>query len=135
VVELSHSGDDRGKVWNRRILLGAVRSGEGPLTEHITATQAQPPERVFMVESGCGAVVLGRPCRLPPLSRRVGLLHWEGFTADIGVSVEAAIEAGGRLGPEVLEYCDPLVGHHAARIESGAVQRFEFFLQPAGADA
>jgi len=21
-----------------------------------------------MVESGCGAVVLGRPCRLPPLS-------------------------------------------------------------------
>ena len=32
----------------RRILLVAVRSGEGPLTEHITATQAQPPERVFM---------------------------------------------------------------------------------------
>jgi hypothetical protein len=32
----------------RRILLIAVRSGEGPLTEHITATQAQPPERVFM---------------------------------------------------------------------------------------
>jgi hypothetical protein len=25
-----------------------LRSGEGPLTEHITATQAQPPERVFM---------------------------------------------------------------------------------------
>ncbi|MGC1886112.1 MAG: hypothetical protein WA709_08450 [Stellaceae bacterium] len=32
----------------RRILLVAVRSGEGPLTEHITATQTQPPERVFM---------------------------------------------------------------------------------------
>jgi hypothetical protein len=27
----------------------AVRSGEGPLTEHKTATQAQPPERVFML--------------------------------------------------------------------------------------
>ena len=27
---------------NRRILLVAARSGEGPLTEHITATQAQP---------------------------------------------------------------------------------------------
>jgi hypothetical protein len=32
----------------RGILLVAVRSGEGPLTEHITATQVQPPERVFM---------------------------------------------------------------------------------------
>jgi hypothetical protein len=67
--------------------------------------------------------------------RRVGLLHREGFAADIGVSVEAAIEAGGRLGPELLEYCDPLVDHRAARIEGGAVQRFEFFLQPADADA
>jgi hypothetical protein len=37
---------------NRRILVVAVRSGEGPLTEHITATQAQPPERVFMPLSG-----------------------------------------------------------------------------------
>jgi hypothetical protein len=36
------------KIWNRRILLVAVRSGEAPLTEHITATQAQLPERVFM---------------------------------------------------------------------------------------
>ena len=36
------------EVRNWRILLVAVRSGEGPLTEHITATQAQPPERVFM---------------------------------------------------------------------------------------
>src|SRR5258707_13992667 len=36
----------------RRILLVAVRSAEGPLTEHITATQAQPQERVFMPRSG-----------------------------------------------------------------------------------
>ena len=35
----------------RRNLAVAVRSGEGPLTEHITATQAQPPERVFMPHS------------------------------------------------------------------------------------
>jgi hypothetical protein len=34
------------------ILLVDVRSGEGPLTEHITATQAQPPERVFMPHCG-----------------------------------------------------------------------------------
>jgi hypothetical protein len=33
---------------NRRILLVAVHSGEGRLTEHITATQAQPPELVFV---------------------------------------------------------------------------------------
>ena len=33
----------------RRILLVAVRSGEGPLTEHTTAAQAPPPERVFML--------------------------------------------------------------------------------------
>jgi len=44
-------------VCFRRILLVAVRSGEGPLTEHITATQAQPPERVFMP--------LSRPSRRP----------------------------------------------------------------------
>jgi hypothetical protein len=36
----------------RRILLVAVRSAEGPLTEHITATQAQPQERVFMPHIG-----------------------------------------------------------------------------------
>ena len=35
----------------RRNLAVAVRSGEGPLTEHIAATQAQPPERVFMPHS------------------------------------------------------------------------------------
>jgi hypothetical protein len=34
----------------RRNLAVAVRSGEGPLTEHITATQTQPPERVFEVD-------------------------------------------------------------------------------------
>src|SRR6202040_4308058 len=67
--------------------------------------------------------------------RRVGLLHREGFAADIGVLVEAAIEARGRLGPELLEYGNPLIGHRAARIEGWAVQRLEFFLQPAGADA
>ena len=33
---------------------------------------------------------------------RVRLLRREGFAADVGVSVEAAIEAGGRLGPELL---------------------------------
>jgi hypothetical protein len=37
---------------NRRILLVAVRSGEGPLTAHITATQAQPPERILLPHSG-----------------------------------------------------------------------------------
>ena len=47
------SGSGRGDQGNpvpyrHRILLVAVRSGEGPLTEHTTATQAQPPERVFM---------------------------------------------------------------------------------------
>ena len=36
----------------RRYLVVAVRSGEGPLTEHITATQARPPERVFMPHTG-----------------------------------------------------------------------------------
>src|ERR1700719_2721920 len=67
--------------------------------------------------------------------RRVGVLHGEGFAGDIGVLVEAAIEARGRLGPELLEYGNPLIGHRAARIEGWAVQRLEFFLQPAGADA
>jgi hypothetical protein len=33
-----------------------------------TAVDHRPPERRRWVESGCGAVVLGRPCRLPPLS-------------------------------------------------------------------
>jgi hypothetical protein len=37
--------------WFRRILLIAVRSDEGPLTEHITATQVQPPGLVFMPHS------------------------------------------------------------------------------------
>src|ERR1700731_867142 len=64
--------------------------------------------------------------------RRVGLLHREGFAADIGVLVEAAIEARGRLGPELLEYGNPLIGHRAARIEGWAVQRLEFLLQPSG---
>src|SRR5580704_7298980 len=67
--------------------------------------------------------------------RRVGLLHREGFAADISVLVEAAIEARGRLGPELLEYGNPLIGHRAARTERWAVQRLEFFLKPAGADA
>jgi hypothetical protein len=55
------------KAWNvsiRRILLVAVRSGESPLTEHITATQAQPPERVFMPLSG--------HCRGPTRTARSG---------------------------------------------------------------
>ena len=47
-VRLRWFDHDAANGRNRRILLGAVRSGEGPLTEHITATQAQPPERVFM---------------------------------------------------------------------------------------
>jgi hypothetical protein len=67
--------------------------------------------------------------------RRVRLLHREGFAADIGIAVEATVEAGGRLRPELLEDRDPLVGHRAARLEGGAVQRLEFLLQPAGADA
>ena len=44
-------GSGRVNGRNRRILLVDVRSGEGPLTEHIAATQAQPPERVFMPRS------------------------------------------------------------------------------------
>jgi len=66
--------------------------------------------------------------------RRVRPLDREGFAADIGVMVEAAVEAGGRLGPQLLEDRDPLIGHGTPRIERGAVQRLEFLLQPAGAD-
>src|SRR5215475_12152026 len=73
----------------------------------------------------------GMPANPDP---RVRLLRREGFAADIGVAVEAAIEAGWRLGPELLENRDPLIGHCTASIESGAVQRLKFFLQPAGAD-
>ena len=49
----SAGGDARNPVdgRKRRYLVVAVRSGEGPLTEHITATQAQPPERVFMPQT------------------------------------------------------------------------------------
>jgi len=60
-------GGEAGKVRNRRILLVAVRSGEGPLTEPITATQAQPPERVFMP--------LKRPCRRDRGTARSGGLR------------------------------------------------------------
>src|SRR6516164_5056621 len=66
--------------------------------------------------------------------QRVRPLDREGFAADIGVMVEAAVEAGGRLGPQLLEDRDPLIGHGTPRIERGAVQRLEFLLQPAGAD-
>jgi hypothetical protein len=43
--------------------------------------------------------------------RRMSASRGEGFAADIGVLVEAAIEARGRLGPELLEYGNPLIGH------------------------
>jgi hypothetical protein len=36
----------------RRISPVEAHSGEGPLTEQMTATQAQPPERVFMPHFG-----------------------------------------------------------------------------------
>jgi hypothetical protein len=37
----------------------------GSSSKNVTKEEAQALSRV---ESGCGAVVLGRPCRLPPLS-------------------------------------------------------------------
>src|SRR6202040_75075 len=69
----------------------------------------------------------------PPQAAAIGatiqISRWLG--SEIGSAVEAAIEARGRLGPELLEYGNPLIGHRAARIEGWAVQRLEFFLQPA----
>ena len=67
--------------------------------------------------------------------RRMRLLQREGFAADVGIAVELAVEAGGRLRPELLEDRDPFVGHRAAPLEVGAVQRLELLLQPADADA
>src|SRR5262245_2911797 len=58
--------------------------------------------------------------------RWVRLLQRERFAADIGVAVETAIKAGGRLRPELLEDRDPFIGHRTARLEGGAVQRLEF---------
>src|SRR5580693_7669969 len=66
--------------------------------------------------------------------RRVRLLHREWFAADIRILVKTTIEAGGRLGPELLEDRDPFISHRTARLEAGAVQRLELFPQPAGAD-
>jgi hypothetical protein len=60
-LPLNH-GYQIASVRFRRILLVAVRSGEGLLTEHITATQAQPPERVFMCRvSDTGPLMIDPP--------------------------------------------------------------------------
>ena len=58
---------------------------------------------------------------------RVRLLHGKRFAANIGVSIEPAIEAGGRPGPELLEDRDPFVGHGAALIEGRTVECLKFF--------
>src|SRR5271165_1107911 len=39
-----------------------------PRGSSLLGHSASHSEWLFLVESGCGAVVLGRPCRLPPLS-------------------------------------------------------------------
>src|SRR5262245_56084922 len=57
--------------------------------------------------------------------RRMGLLQRERFGADVGVAVELSLEARRRGGPELLEDREPLVGHRAAPVEVGAVQRLE----------
>lgn len=53
---------------NRRISPVALRHGEGLITDPTTAVQRWSRERVFMVESECGAVAVGRTYLLPPLS-------------------------------------------------------------------
>src|ERR1700733_1367224 len=63
------------------------------------------------------------------------LLQREGLRADIGITVVGASKAGGRLGPELLEYRNPLIGHGAAFVEVGTAQRLEFLFQPADAHA
>src|SRR5215471_8998057 len=72
-----------------------------------------------------GGAPQGGPRMAPDPDRRMRLLHREGLAADIGVAVEAAIEAGGRLRPQLLEDRNPLIGHRTPRSEGGAVQRFE----------
>src|SRR5205823_109330 len=52
----------------RRILPAVARSREGPLAEPIAGARACRWELVFMVESECGAVAVGRTYLLPPLS-------------------------------------------------------------------
>src|SRR4051812_23562032 len=52
----------------RRIFLVAAHPGEGRLTQPTTATPAWQREPLFMVESECGAVAVGRTYLLPPLS-------------------------------------------------------------------
>src|SRR6185437_878599 len=67
--------------------------------------------------------------------RRMRLLQRKGFGAYVVVAVEPAREAGGRLRPELLEDREPFVGDGAAPVEIGRVERLEFLLEPAGADA
>ena len=67
--------------------------------------------------------------------RRMRLLHGKGFSANVGIAVIFACEAGGRLGPELFENANPFIGHGAALVEVGAVQRLELLFQPADAHA
>ena len=71
-----------GNVCNRRILLVVVRSGEGPLTEHITATQAQPPERVFMPHSRPSKKLTGLGGG-PIYAKKIGVCRREGQLAKL----------------------------------------------------
>jgi hypothetical protein len=69
---------------NRRILFVAVHSGEGRLTEHITATQAQPPELVFMPLSGRrvpAGIATASVCQVVKTAPRVGSLDRQRPTA------------------------------------------------------
>ena len=86
--------------------------------------------------SPCRAVRRSAAREWPPTQiGGCGFCSGKGSAADVGIVVELAGEAGGRAGPELLEDRDPFVGHGAAPVEIGAVQRLEFLLQPADADA
>ena len=86
--------------------------------------------------SPCRAVRRSAAREWPPTQiGGCGFCSGKGSAADVGIAVELAGEAGGRAGPELLEDRDPFVGHRAAPVEIGAVQRLELLLQPADADA
>src|ERR1700724_480336 len=62
---------DARNVRNRRISPVAAHSGDRLLSEPTAGTQPCRREPLFMVESECGAVAVGRTYLLPPLSSSV----------------------------------------------------------------
>ena len=64
-------GAGLGRWWGRERDDYAAAGPDAVLASRFQTFPSSPSERGGSVESGCGAVVLGRPCRLPPLSSRV----------------------------------------------------------------